>query len=101
MAPDYTKIHAFSAQTGISVEEEDNDPVCQYNIVSDDEDERVDTLYVSHPKAQTIDFDLEGATPNQTPIVIEDEEERQTTTAAAEFLRYPPKFGHISPKRFK
>jgi hypothetical protein len=88
LAPDYTKFHAFSAQTGISVEEEDNDPICQYNIVSDDEDERVGTPYVSHPKAHAIDFDLEGATPNQTPIVIEDEEDRQATTAAADFLRY-------------
>jgi hypothetical protein len=64
MAPDYTKVHAFSAQTGISVEEENNDPVCQYNIVSNDEDERAEIPYVSHPKAHTIDFDLEGTAPD-------------------------------------
>jgi hypothetical protein len=56
MAPDYTKFHAFSAQTGISVEEEDNDPVCRYNIVSDDEDENGETTHVSHPKTRTIDL---------------------------------------------
>jgi hypothetical protein len=66
MAPDYTKFHAFSAQTGISVEEDDNDPICQYNVVSDDADERVDTPYVSHAKAHNVDFDLEGATPHQS-----------------------------------
>jgi hypothetical protein len=104
MAPDYTKFHAFSAQTGISVEEEDNDPVCQYNIVSDDEDEKVETTQVSHPKARTIDFDLDGSTPptpKQPAIVIEDEEDRQATTAAADFLRYHQKFGHISPKKIQ
>ena len=99
MAPDYTKFHAFSAQTGITIEDEDNDPICQYNLISDNEDEEDETDYESQPAVRTIHFDLDGPTPSQTPIVVEDEEERQNTTAAAEFLRYHQKFGHISPKK--
>jgi hypothetical protein len=91
--------------SGISIDEEDNDPICQYNLVSDDEDEGEDEEEGSDsqnmPRVRRIDFDLDGPTPTKTPIIIQSEEERQPTNVAAEFLRYHQNFGHISPEKIQ
>ena len=99
LAPDYTKFHAFIAETNMSMEEEDYDPICHYHIIpDDDEDENVEYI---KPQIRKVDFNLDGPTTSPTPVVIEDEEERQSSSTAAEFLKYHQKFGHISPKKIQ
>jgi hypothetical protein len=49
----------------------------------------------------TVDFDLDGATGNSRPIIVEDEEDVQPTNLATEMLRIHHQCGHISFARIQ
>jgi Reverse transcriptase (RNA-dependent DNA polymerase) len=122
LAPDYTDYTAFCAMAGTDdIEDDDDHPYCmEAEVVSDDENESVNTATApvdgtisddDDPDPQplpmqprTTTFDLDGPptyTNTKLPVIIEDEEERQVDSASAEFLRYHQKFNHVSPKRIQ
>ncbi len=122
MADGFRSFAAFCAEAEVDYKIEQQDPIiCSpAQMISDDEysDDEVEqeepkkgiTRQQSRSSSNendasewpnTVEFDLDGPTGKNRPIIVEDEEDIQPTNLAAEMLRYHHKFGHVSFARLQ